>query len=98
MLINVLMKNTIVRKLGKKKYSLCGLSTFETNGDMLIEISEKENPTIDLFAVTMLHELLHVWLEILKRNGAEIDLSKDHKFITAVELAVINLSKLLKEK
>jgi hypothetical protein len=96
MLVNVLMKNTIVRKMGKKRYSLFGLTTFETNGDVLIEISEKKNPTIDLFAITLLHEMLHVWLEILKRNGATIDLRKDHKFIAAVENSICDLAKLLK--
>ena len=96
MQINVRMRNTITRKLGKKRYTLFGLTTFETNGDSLIEISEKKNPTVDLFAITLLHEMLHVWLEILKRNGASIDLRKDHKFITAVENSICELSKLLK--
>jgi hypothetical protein len=96
MFIDLRMKKTIVRKLGHKKYSLCGLSTFKTNGDVVIEISEKKNPTVDLFSVTLLHEMLHVWLEVLKRNGATIDLRKDHKFITAVEKSVISLAQILR--
>ena len=96
MRIDIKMNKSITRKLGKKRYILAGLSTFETNGDVLIEISEKENPTIAEFSVTLLHELLHVWLEVIKKNGATIDLRKDHKFITQVEQSVIKLAKVLK--
>lgn len=96
MLIKILMKKTMIRTIGTKRYNLAGLSTFQTNGNVLIEISEKENPTIAEFSVTLLHELLHVWLEVIKKNGATIDLRKDHRFITSVEQSVIKLAKVLK--
>ena len=96
MRIDIQMKDTLTRTIRKKKWSLAGLTTFETNGNVLIEISEKENPTIAEFSVTLLHELLHVWLEVIKKNGATIDLRKDHRFITSVEQSVIKLAKVLK--
>ena len=98
MKITITMKRVFSRMMGKRRYDLFGLSTFETNGDVLIEISEKKNPTIDLFSITLLHEMLHVWLELLKRNGATIDLRKDHKFIRAVEESIVKLSRLLKRR
>ena len=92
------MRNTITRQLRKKKYNLAGLTTFEKNGDALIEIANDENPTIAEYSVTLLHELLHVWLEVIKHKGATIDLRKDHKFIYAVEDVIIKLSQILKGK
>ncbi len=96
MIVEIKNTKNIIRKEGNKKYTLCGLTTFYKNGKATVLISEKENTTIALFSTTLLHELLHIWLEVIKQNGATIDLRKDHKFITAVETSVIKLAKLLK--
>ena len=50
----------------------------------VIEISEKRNTNLWTFGVTLFHELLHIWTNIMKTNGAHIDMRKEHKFIYAM--------------
>lgn len=72
-----------------------GCTSFTRKGKANIKISAVKNKDIGTFAMTLLHEMLHVWVTILKGNGAEIDLRKDHKFIYAVENSIGRLSKKL---
>lgn len=48
---------------------------------------------ITQFSLTLIHELLHVWLEVIKLNGAKIDLRKSHKFIFLMESNIIKALK-----
>jgi hypothetical protein len=49
-----------------------------------IQISKKRNKTIDVFADTLLHELLHLWVTILQTHGLKEDMKIEHKFIADV--------------
>lgn len=51
---------------------------------VVIEISEKLNQDLWTFGITLFHELLHVWTNVMKANGAEIDMRKEHQFIYAM--------------
>jgi hypothetical protein len=48
-----------------------------------IIISEAKNTNSGEFALTVLHELLHIWLSILMFNGFKV--KNEHKFIYLVE-------------
>lgn len=95
MQVEIKIVKSLTRKIRGKRWNLAGI-TLGLGDNFLIKISEKENPTIAEFSITLLHELLHVWLEVIKKNGAAIDLRKDHRFITSVEQSVIKLAKVLK--
>jgi len=62
-----------------------GIARFISKNRILIEVSKSLNNTIGEYASTLLHELLHVWVAIVKINGGSIDRRKEHKFIYQVE-------------
>ena len=98
MIVEIKTVPNITRKGYKKYSSICGLTTIKSKDHVLIEIAEDKNKELSEFSITLLHELLHVWISIIKSNGAPINLRLGHKFIYAVELEVAKLSKLLKGK
>lgn len=55
----------------------------------LITISLKENDTLAEWGSTVLHELLHLWTTLMRRNGMKVTNSREHKFIYAVEAAIL---------
>lgn len=59
----------------------------------LITISSKLNTTVAEYGATVLHELLHLWVTILRKNGFRVSNKKEHKFIYAVEDVIFILSK-----
>lgn len=69
-----------------KKLSTGGLGRTRALGrdTVVIEVSEKDNQDLWTFGVTVFHELLHVWTNIMKTNGAELDMRKEHQFIYAM--------------
>jgi hypothetical protein len=75
-----------------------GVTRFISDNRAIIYISESANKDIGTYALTLIHELLHVWLAMLKAVGSKIDLRKDHTFINSVEKAIIRLSKRLKRR
>lgn len=56
----------------------------------LITISLKENKMVAEYAATLLHELLHLWVTLLRLKGFRATNVKEHKFIYAVEKAIIS--------
>lgn len=68
--------------------------TFETIGKKraLIEISKKRASSPHDFTLTVLHELLHLWIAILGGTGIKVYSRKEHKVIYQVEQYVIRLS------
>ena len=56
-----------------------------------IVISERRNKTFDLFAETLLHEMLHCYTTILRINGLKVTNAKEHKWIYDCEVAIANL-------
>jgi hypothetical protein len=58
-----------------------------------IAISEKKNPTLDLYAETLLHELLHCYTALLQAEGFKVTDGKEHKWIEDCETQVIELMK-----
>ncbi len=78
-------------KTGKLQH-VFGLTTFKSKRTVEIQIADDLNDSVGQFAITLLHEFLHVWLSVLKANGAYIDSRKEHSYIRMVEDTVIRLS------
>lgn len=55
----------------------------------LITVSLKENRVVAEYAATLLHELLHLWITLLRLKGFRTTNIKEHRFIYAVEKAII---------
>ena len=62
-----------------------------------IAISRKVHKTVADFGSTLLHELLHLWIFIIGVYGYKVKLKYEHKFIYAVEAAIIQFMYILKE-
>lgn len=64
-------------------------------GRALITVSMAQNDTVAKYAETLLHEILHLWCNIIKRKGAQIDRRREHRFIEAVEdMVLVKLEKM----
>jgi len=74
-----------------------GETIFDPNKEVItINISTKKNKNQAEFYVTLLHELLHVWVAVMKANRAKV--KHEHKFIYRCEDAIIKeLKRLSKE-
>lgn len=57
----------------------------------LITISLKHNDTLAKWGSTFLHELLHFWTTLMRRNGMKVTNSREHRFIYAAERAVLKV-------
>lgn len=66
-----------------------GECAFPTPHKAIITISKKGNHLLAMYASTVLHELLHVWVRILAKKGFDIDDRVEHDFIYAVEREVL---------
>lgn len=62
-------------------------------GYALITISMKLNDTVAEYSATILHELLHLWVTLLRLKGFRVTNVKEHKFIYAVEKIVLIMAK-----
>ena len=56
---------------------------------MKITLARKPIVTIAEYSEVLLHELLHVWMRMIKSRGAKVDMRKQHEFIYSAEMAVI---------
>ncbi len=74
-----------------------GTTEVVNNKTILIKISRKKNVTKAEFFITMLHELLHSWMFILKANGIKMSETREHKWIYLVQNEIVHaLSKVRK--
>lgn len=64
------------------------------NNQCEIQIARNRNPSIEEFATTLIHELLHLWVTILQTHGLKEGIRREHRFINDV-VPLIN-SKLTK--
>lgn len=65
---------------------------------ILVTISRAKNNTHAEFFVTMLHELLHVWMFILKANGITMSTRREHKWIYLVQNSIVEALGKVKRK
>lgn len=88
-----------------KKVKRCrpreAFGTFAITGptSALITVSTDKNRKLASYAVTLLHELLHCYIALLKANGFEVSARKEHKWIMCCEEAItILMVKILKRR
>lgn len=55
-----------------------------------IQISKRHNKTVNEFAATLLHELLHLWVTILQTHGLKEGIRREHKFINKIVPTILN--------
>ncbi len=68
------------------EYGLCEVLN---NNTVLIQISRSKNKEMHEFFVTLLHELLHAWMFILKANKVKIPIRKEHNWIYRVQAVIL---------
>lgn len=59
----------------------------------LITISLKLNPMLAEYGATLLHELLHLWITMMRREGFRGSDKKEHEFIYEVEDQIVRIMK-----
>ena len=70
---------------------LLGSCAYTTPERMSILISGQRNKSVGAYAETLLHELLHVWLNMLGRKGFNVDEESKEEFADKAEQSVIRL-------
>jgi Zn-dependent peptidase ImmA (M78 family) len=75
-----------------------GVTKLVSDSKAIIHIAKCTNESPGQYAITLLHELLHVWVDMIKKKGFPIDLRKEHPYIYAVEKAVMILTKQMIKK
>lgn len=55
----------------------------------LITISLHRNTTLAEWGATLLHEMLHLWTTLMRKNGLRVTDRREHTFINATETAVL---------
>ncbi len=75
----------------EKLRNLYGECSFASRNRTVITIARQGNRRLATYGATLLHELLHAWIRVLEMNGFKIDDKIEHKFIYAVEQAVVRL-------
>lgn len=68
---------------------LAGSCDMPSRSKMIINISRKRNNTVNKYAATLLHELLHSWVNMLEPYGFNPTDEKEHEFVDAVEAIVV---------
>ncbi len=59
----------------------------------VIKISRKLNDTVAEYAATTLHELLHLWIAILRLQDFRVADRTEHRFINDAEKTIIKSAK-----
>jgi len=83
----------LVKECSKGEYGTCQIINKNT---ILVEISESKNKDKYEFFVTVLHELIHAWVFIMKANGVKMSIKKEHKWIYSVQAVIIKALTFLK--
>jgi hypothetical protein len=58
-----------------------------------ITISRAKNLLLADYGATLLHELLHFWVTMLRRKGVRVDNRREHRFIYAAEAVIVKLAR-----
>lgn len=60
---------------------------------ILITISMKLNDTVAEYSATVFHELMHLWITILRAKGFKCTNAKEHRFIYQAEKHILRIAK-----
>lgn len=68
---------------------LVGDCAFPKPQQMVIRVSTRFNNTVNKFGGTLLHEMLHAWVNMLERKGFHTDEEREEDFILKAEQIII---------
>lgn len=68
---------------------LVGQCFFPTPRSMSIVISRRHNRTVNKYAGTLLHELIHAWVNILQTKGFNPNEKIEEQFVLEAEKTII---------
>lgn len=57
----------------------------------LITVSLARNNTLAEWGSTLLHEMLHLWTTLMRKNGFRVTNRREHRFINEVESEILRL-------
>ena len=85
-------------KLSIKEVSRCRNGAFAnfscvSRENWLITVSLSKNRGLHEYAATLLHEMLHAWVTMLRLKGLRVTNAKEHRFIYAAEVVIANLAR-----
>lgn len=80
-----------IKKVRECKNKAYGNFMLRGHESALITISLKLNQTIDEYGATLLHEMLHAWTTLMRKEGFRLSDKREHKFIYAVEDVIIKI-------
>lgn len=90
------IKIKFVEQCPNGEYGLCEVIN---NNNILIQISRIKNREMSEFFVTLLHEILHAWMFILKANKIRMPIRKEHTWIYRVQAVILTaLKDVIKDK
>lgn len=78
-----------IKKVNECKNKAYGNFMLRGHESALITISLKLNKTLDEYGATLLHEMLHAWTTLMRKEGFKVSDRREHKFIYAVEDSII---------
>lgn len=82
-----------IREVRNCKNGAFGNFLLRSYKSALITISLKLNDSVAEYGATLLHELLHLWLALLRLKGFRVANKKEHNFIYDVEKHVLKVAK-----
>jgi len=85
-----------IKNVKKCKNRAMGNFVIVGNERAVITISLTANKTISEYSSTLLHEMLHAWVTLLRAQGIKATNYKEHHFIYAVEQKILKEIKRLK--
>ncbi len=90
----MVIKIKLVKDCYKGAYGTCQVVSKDT---IEIEISKRLNTDKYQYFVTLLHEIIHAWVYIMKANGIHMSDRKEHDWIYSVQTVVIKALQYLKK-
>lgn len=82
-----------IKKVKKCRNGAYGNFLMRPNNTALITISLKKNAMLAEYGATLLHEMLHCYMTLLRREGFRVTNRNEHKWIEACEVVVIDTMK-----
>lgn len=82
-----------IKDVKKCKNGAYGNFLWRGQNSALITISLKLNDTVAEYSATVFHELMHLWVSILRSKGFRCTDTTEHKFINAAEQFTLEMAK-----
>ncbi len=82
-----------IKKVKQCKNKAFGNYTLTGKNSALITVSLKKNKLVAEYGATLLHELLHMWTTLLRKEGVKVTNKVEHEFIYDTEENIYKIMK-----